>query len=192
MEISMQNGNKDTLLLKKFNSRDSDAFADIYIFFYDRLFNYASKLYITTEVVASDKIHDIFLKLWENTDTKFTSLDHIKAYLYNSIKNSFIKHMSHNEHVDKFAKKMYSSDDYFVTEIIETETSAILSEFIEKLPEEYSSILTLYIQGWDLKDISKHLNIPQSTVYRQKDKAISLLSKKVPKDLMMLFASILN
>lgn len=182
----------DTLLLKKFNNRESDAFAEIYIRFYDKLFYFTSKLYAGTEVIASDKIQDLFLKLWENKKTIFVSISHIKSYLYLSIQNSFREYLSHNAHVSKYAKKVVDDHDFYTTEIIETETMSTLYEFIDKLPESCGDILKLYIMGWDIKEIANRIGKPQSTIYRQKEKAISILSDKLPKELFVLIINILS
>lgn len=182
----------ESLLLKKFNSRDSTAFSEVYSCFYNRLFHYTSKLYTGTEVVPCDKIQDLFLKLWENKNTKFVSLSHIKSYLYLSIQNSFREYLSHNTHIRKYAEKVGIDSDFYVTEMIETETMSILNSCINQLPDDCGIVIKLYIEGWDVKDISEQLGIPQSTIYRKKEKAISILSDKMPKKIVLFMINILN
>lgn len=182
----------ESLLLNKFNNRDSVAFSEVYILFYNKLFYFASKLYLGTEVVPSDKIQDIFLKLWENKNSKFVSLSHIKSYLYLCIQNSFREYLSHHKHIDRYAEKICYDNDFYTTEMIETETMSILYAYIDKLPQDCGRILKLHIEGWNMKEIAEHLGKPQSTIYRQKEKAISMLSDKMPKKIFMLFINLLN
>lgn len=76
-------------LLERFNKRDIPAFGEVYSLYYDDLFYYALKLYENTNIEPQDAVHDTFLKLWQQSETKFKSQGDLKAYLFVVIRNDF-------------------------------------------------------------------------------------------------------
>lgn len=179
-------------LLLRFNNRENSAFCEIYDIIYDELFYFTSSVYKDTEVVASDVIHDIFIKLWEARSVKFNSLLSIKGYIYISVKNKFRDYISHRKCKDKFNSAMRLTDDYFVSQIAESETLTIITEAERCLPAECAKVFRMYLDGWDVKEIALKLNKSQSTVYAQKAEAITILKKKLSKDKFLIIIMLLN
>lgn len=174
-----------SLLLKRFNSRDSVAFGEVYILLYDELFYFTSRLYNETEITADDVIHDTFVHIWEHSTQKFEGLENLKAYIFTSIRNRFHNYTIHQKIVEKF---QYENHD-FISDVVESETLSIINQAIGLLPQECAKVFKLHIDGWQVKDIAKELGKSESTVYAQKQEAISTLKKKLPKNL-YLFLSI--
>lgn len=183
---------ESSALLLKFNDRDNLAFCEVYEIIYDELFYFTKSIYSNTEIVASDVIHDIFIKLWESKNAKFDSLLSIKGYAYIAVKNKFRDYISHQHIKDKFRNNMKLQDDYLVSQIAESETLSIITEAIGILPTECAKVFKLYIDGWEVKDIAKELNKSQSTVYAQKQEAISILKRKLYKDNMLIIMLLLK
>lgn len=181
-----------SLLLSHFNDRDNSAFCEVYEIIYGELFYFTSSVYRDTEIVASDVLHDIFIKLWESKSVKFNTLLSIKGYMYISVKNKFRDYISHRKTKDKFTSTLRVTDDYFVSQIAESETLSIVNEAVEALPAECAKVFRMFIDGWEVKDIAKSLNKSQSTVYAQKQEAINILRRKFPKDKMLLIMLLLN
>lgn len=188
----MEKRSKDDILLEKFNRRDSKAYSDVYLLFYDPLFLFTNRMYQGTEVDANDVIHDIFINIWERKDLKFNSFDHIKGYIYLSVRNKFKAYISHRKHVDKFATATAVDEEQSVSYMIESETISILNSAIGILPTECAKVLKLFIDGWEIKDIAEKLGKSQSTVYNQKNEAISILKKKFSSNKMFLIISLLS
>lgn len=195
----MLNGKFDTnsevnqkILVKGFNRRDKSAYAFIFTLYYDHLYHFSVKLYRNTEVDAADMIQDIFLGIWENKKDDFCSLAHIKNYLFLSIRNHFRKYIEHKKNVDKYTQSLIQDQDYFISEMVEVEVISKLSLMIDTLPEECGKVLKLYMEGSEMKDIALQLNKSQSTVYNQKTEAISILKRKISKDMFLLTISILS
>lgn len=182
MELFRANRVNPDKLIRKFNLRDNHAFTEVYSMFYDSMHLFADKLFYGTEIEVTDLMQDIFISLWENKYTKFNSLTHIKGYLYLSIKNQYRNYLKHKQHVDKFALDMLKDDEYLMTEIVEIEVSSRLNEMLEFLPSEAARVLHLYLEGLDVKEIAKRLGKSESTVYNQKQAAISSLKKKFGKN----------
>lgn len=178
MESERVNRISSDKLIKKFNLRDNYAFTEVYSMYYDTIHMFANKLFYNTEVDVTDLIQDIFIALWEHKSTKFETLAHIKSYLYLSVKNHFRNYIKHKRHVNKYNIDMLKDDDYYVAEMVEVEVSSRLSDMLGVLPSECSRVLKMYLEGLDIKDIAQRLGKSQSTIYNQKQAAITILKKK--------------
>lgn len=178
MVVKISDKELDALLLK-FNSRENNAFCTIYELIYDELFHFTRNIYRDTEIAASDVIHDVFIKLWESRNVKFDTISSIKGYIYVSIRNKFKDYISHNQCIGKFNNSLKLQDDYLISQIAESETLSIISEAVKLLPKECAEVFKLFIDGWEVKDIAQKLNKAQSTIYAQKQEAISILKQKL-------------
>lgn len=179
-------------LVPLFNTRDEDAYVFVYELYYPQLYLFANKLYAETEVDAADVIHDVFTYIWSNKSTKFNSLAHIKGYLFLSIRNSYRTYIDHRKYIDTYNSEILKDDDYVVSQMIEIDVVSKLSLMLDILPEECAKVMRLYLEGMEMKDISKTLGKSLSTVYNQKTEAISILKKKFPKELLSVLIAILN
>ena len=85
-----------SVLIDDFNRRDNHAFEYIFLHLYDALYRFSSKLYVGTEVVPDDVVQDVFMNVLKSR-ISFESLEHLKAYLYLSVKNSYRRYWSHQD-----------------------------------------------------------------------------------------------
>lgn len=175
---SLKKKYSEDILLDNFNRRDASAFNDVYEMYYNELIHFARKLFYCTEVSVDDVVQDLFLTIWESKSKKFDSLLGIKAYIYVCIKNKLKNFITHNKYVDTYNKRMVS-DNAFVTNVAESEMLSVISQAIDLLPEECSRVFQLHLDGWDVKDIAEKLNKSESTVYKQKHRAIDILKGKM-------------
>lgn len=173
---------KQALLLKRFNDRESSAFGEVYLLYANELLYFTRRIYSETDVVANDVIHDLFIKIWESDKLKFSSLSNIKGYLLVSTKNYFRDYIKHHKCIGKFNQALLNDEDAFVSQVVENETFSIISQALELLPMECARVFKLCIEGWEVKEIAEKLNKTPSTVYKQKQEAISILKEKLPKD----------
>lgn len=188
----LKNNYTDSDLINLFNQKDVDAYTYFYNMFYDKLYFFTARLYYNTEIIPADIIQDIFLNILNSKKLSFNSVSHLKDYLYLSARNSFRNYLTHKKYVDEYSVKVSNDEDYFVSHIVEVEVISQLSLMIESLPEECAKVLKLYVEGMDIKEIAQQLGKSQSTVYNQKNEAISMLKNKFPKELLFLIISILN
>lgn len=176
--IMNKNKNNELYVLERFNRREAEAFGKVYSLFYTELIHFTTKLYSDTEVTPSDVIHDIFVNLWQSEKQVFNDLINIKAYIYKSIKNSFSNYIRHKKYIDKYRSEIITDNDTFTVEIIESEVCSLVNQALDMLPSDCAEIVKLYIEGWDIKEISDNLNIPKRTVYNRKNEAITILKLK--------------
>lgn len=150
-------------------------------FFYNKLFYFASKLDLGTEVVPSDKIQDIFLKLWENKNSKFVSLSHIKSYLYLCIQNSFREYLSHHKHIDRYAEKICYDTNYSISATDLLPASEVIAKITEDLKnaETYLGKDPIIRKGPQLAGSADELNIETYRTQRLNYYAVKALLARV-------------
>lgn len=177
-------------LLNRFNKRESCAFGKVYSLYYREVNLYAASLYRHSDIQPEDVVHDIFVTLW-SSNTKFSSLDKIKAYVYVSIKNGFTNFIHHHIHVEKYQKYL-SEEHLFVTDIIECELYSFVHEACQLLPELYAKVLRMYIDGWKSGEIAEELGRTEQNIYNIKNSLINILKSKMSKDKMLFLTIFLH
>ncbi len=190
MAQSFKNIEDEVLFLERFNNRDCDAFTEVYNLFYDELNHYTSKLYKDTNIESCDALQSVFIDLWQAKRIKFDRIIRIKAYLYISIKNDFKSYITHTKVIDKYSDYILNSNQVDSNNIIESEVYSLVN-YLGLLPEDCARIIRLYIEGNNVKEIAVIENLPERTVYHKKQKAISILKNKLPKDKIMILLSII-
>lgn len=169
-------------LLNQFNKREINAFDSFYRMHYYELHSFACKLYSDTRIDAADVVQDIFVSIWQNEKIQFTHISKIKPYIYTAIRNGFINYLEHNKTVSKYKKHLIHNEDYFVIEVIESETFSIIGEAMNFLPDDCANIFKAFIDGWDASEIADNLKCSRRTIYNKRNEAISILKDKLSKD----------
>lgn len=147
-------------------------------FIYDKYFSMVYKislLYLKNIVEAEDTVQEIFIKLFKE-ESKFVDEDHIKAWLITVTKNlckDNIKSFWKSRRID--IEKLPE----LAAENVEEDLSFVL-EILLSLPSKYKIVLYLYYyEDYTVKDISKILDIKESTIQTQLSRGRKLLEKKV-------------
>lgn len=178
------NSSNDTLLCK-FNERDNSAFTQVYSGVFDEVNHFTKRLFYYSNLDSKDLIQDIFAAMWSNESLQFTSLAHIKNYLFLAIKNKHKNHLKHSKHVANYEKQ---SENYCFSTMVESSTLSILSEAMSYLPDDCATIFKLYIEGWEIKDIAQKMNKSESAIYSRRNHGIKILKKKLDREkLLILF-----
>lgn len=179
----MSNGNHENMdqnnLLLKLNNKDKLVFAEIYSLFFNELYYYSSKLFKGCNVEPEDLIQDLFINVWSNDKIHFDSMDHLKNYLYLAIRNKFKDHYTHQKYIDEYEFVIRNDEDYHITSIVESEVYSAVNEAVSILPSECAKVFRLYTEGWEISDIAEKLNKAPSTVYNQRNRALSILKKEL-------------
>lgn len=171
----------DSLLLG-FNERKDAAFSDVYMMYFDELHRFAQRLFYSTGTDVEDLVQDIFVTVWSNPKITFISIDHVKNYIYTSIKNKHKDFLKHKLHKDKYEDVVKSIDDYHFSQMIENEVITLLTLAENVLTQECAKVLRLYLEGYDANEIASQLGKSQHTVYHQRLEAISTLKKYFTKN----------
>lgn len=178
---------KEEELIRCFNKRERQAFEKIYALLYHDLYYFTTRLCRNSELVTQDVLQDLFMKLWGGKRIDFTSLEHLKAYLYTSIRNYFREYYSHKQVESKYQKMIKNDDDHVASCLVETEVISELSRLPDLFSAECAKVLKLYLEGWDIKDIAGKLGKSQSTIYTQRQEIIAILKKVLSRQLFSIF-----
>lgn len=174
---------EEKILLKEFNDRKDVAFTRVYELLYNDVFYFARKLFSCVFTEPEDAIHDVFLKLLENTN-QFESFNSLKSYVYTSLRNRLLNDVEHGKVIKKYQKnRLPVSDADFFSAMVEAETMSLLHKSLEELPEQCGRVMKLCIKGLSNKEVAYELAISVNTVYAHKQRAMQLLRKSLPNKL---------
>jgi len=167
MDIKKKN---DKNLIRKLSKGNEKAFRRIYLTYHKELYSVALK-YLYVEENASDAVHDIFLKLWENRKD-LEKYDTISKFLFTALKNHVLNMV--NERKRKLKKNIEIAEEKKREENI-AENVVSLSEYrqvvqkaVKELPESRRRIYELRTEnGLTNQEIANHLGLSIHTVKTQ-------------------------
>lgn len=169
-------------LLLKFNNRDSDAFGEIYSLLFKEMYYFHRKLFINIDSDPEDLIQDLFFKIWTDRRLQFETISKLKSFLFTSISNRCKTLYMKQKTSSNAILSMVMDDDYLVVRAVEAEIYSLVPSILEMLPEDCAESFRLFIEGYTVKEVAEELNKPLTTIYSQREKAISILRKKVNKN----------
>ena len=188
----MKSSETDITFLNRLNSRDHEAFKQLFREYFQDIAYYSSKILKDTDV-AEDVAQDVFIRLWEK-ENHFENYLALKSYLYLSARNSCLNYIKHHNIVLEHAQNLVQeeTDEQTWDTIVETEIISLLSDYIRHLPGECAKIMELVMQGYTSTEISTLTGASSSTVRSQKQRGISLLKKMVSPELYALLVLFLQ
>jgi RNA polymerase sigma factor (sigma-70 family) len=164
------------------------SFDRVFTRFYPILCIYASnKLPLENADDARDIVINVFVKLWE-LKISFESDNHLKAYLYKATLNScsdFLKLSRRRIFREKdFYNAFYDSEESFYYDVLKFDVWNEVASAITQLPPQAAKVIELsYINGLNLDQIAKQMNLSKQTIKNTKTRAIeklkSILGKKI-------------
>ncbi len=166
--------------IRKMKSRSllEDTFEKVYNENFDRLFLFASTITKSKEL-AKDVVADVFVDLWEN-NAQLSKIREIESYLFISVKNQAIRHISKKSHQlkdDNIESTLVSIDRVNPEEVL---LAKELFDFIEttvsNLPDQGQLVFRM-AKDKQLanKDIADELGISVSTVKSQLVRATAII-----------------
>jgi RNA polymerase sigma-70 factor (family 1) len=162
----------------KFHQRDTESYRLLFEMLYPGMCLF-SKKYVYDYDDAEDIVQEVFIELW-NQWAKFESIEHIKAFLYLSIKNRCLNFKKHIMIKEKYFNSVMTDDeDVFEGHVIEAEVAQNISNAIRNLPEQQRQIILLSMQGLTNNDIAEDMQISINTVKLQKKIAYKKLRGKL-------------
>lgn len=174
-------------LLLRVAEGDSLAFEQLFIDMYPALCYLSCKLGASPDA-ARDITADIFLQIWEGKN-RLVNVQNVRAYLYGAVRNRCLNYLKRAQleqvHQEKAAKERQEQLTIpTLKAIYDTEILRSLRAAIATLPPECRQVVELGLEGLGTNDIAEKLQISASAVSNQKSRAIKLLRKKVPMDLL--------
>lgn len=174
------------MLVRRAQSGDSNAFAELYVATYQQQYRYAYK-YLKDEHLAQDVIQETYIKALRNI-TKLQNPQLFVAWLnrinfrtcFDLVKNP--EKNKDNVLIGNHAEEVRSDSYYPENEVVEIDSRRYILRQVLNLPlTESQVILMKYYQNMSNDDIAEVLNISRSTVKRNlksgKERLARLLSE---------------
>ena len=168
----------DKVILKRIAQNDEDAYASLFQQFYVQLCRFSLK-YVREEAISEEIVQEVFVTLWEKR-RDLTIHSSLKAYLFQSVKNSSINYLN-----SRFAKQDFQRDYFDEKEIPVNDTQEALTyeelqqvvqQAIDHLPAKCRAIYSLSRNtGMSYKEIAEELGISIKTVENQMGIALKKL-----------------
>lgn len=161
---------------------------------YTSLCLFANK-YLENIEISKDIVQDVFIKVWENK-IEFQSENTIKSYLYTAVKNKSLdylksKRVKTTDHLSTLEIEKIETEAYFLREVVVVETSKIIEEAINTLPDRCAQVIRLSIKEFTNSQIAEELSVSINTVKAQKKIAYKKL-RPLLKDYFVLIAFIFD
>ena len=183
MTVSKQNIKN---LLSSVSSDDRGAFERFYNLYYDQVFRFA--YYCLGEKEAcKEAVSDVFFSIWKSK-ARLKEIDNIDTYLYITVRNEALRHISRSNSVNKIQMdQLYSfepEEEATPEGMLESrEMRELLNLAIDELPEKCRLIfLMIREEGLNTKEVAKILSFQESTVRVQMKIAIEKLIKRLKSD----------
>ena len=123
------------LFLKYLAQKDNKAFQHLYGMYFSALKALAVN-YVKDEDEAEDLVQEVFITLLESNH-RFQSVDEVKYFLYNILKNKCISHYRKQKVRDRYRQEMQDAEEPredFWAKVLEEDVYAHLMAAIEVLP----------------------------------------------------------
>lgn len=154
---------------------DHQAFEELYELFYPELAAHVLSK-VNDDAVAEDILHDLFYSLWKNHQ-RIDQIKSLPAYLFTSCRYLVMAHFQRAYFFDK-KQPVENVQSQVTAESIEDQLFNrhlldIISKEVENLPEKCRLIFKMSRDEYKSnKEIAQELNISESTVENQINKAI--------------------
>ncbi|MFD2035482.1 RNA polymerase sigma-70 factor [Belliella marina] len=166
-------------LMRRLQCGEESAFESIYNQYWDRLYMYAYRRVIPTDI-AFELTQEIFISLWERREDLqlHTSLS---GYLFHAMRNQIFKYIRHSQVRSQYAesfKQYYSTSKDHGTEdtLMLNDLEEAIERSVQGLPARCQEIFRMSRQQHlTITEIAEHLEISKRTVENQLHKALKHL-----------------
>lgn len=177
----MDNSQHIELLSKKISQNsDQQAFKELYLLYFDRLYKFAFSILHSSEF-AEEAVNDVFLNIWQKRN-RLKTIDNLSNYLYIATKNTSFNYLSKfrkernttlDEVLVRFEVDELTPETAFFTSEVRTE----IEQAINQLPPKTKLVFQMAkVEGLKYKEIAEVLNISVNTIDNHIATAIKKLS----------------
>ena len=163
-------------------NNDTEAWKDLIRIHYPVYCRFAEKM-LKDLAAAEDLTTEIFIKLWQKR-AEFNSLQHVKAFLYTSIRNGCLNLIRSREREEirnrVFEDNLRQTEHASDHELIHIELLLAIRKELDAFSPRMREIFILaYFKRMSNEDIALKLNLSNQTVRNQKAMALSRFRKKL-------------
>ena len=166
--------------------RNSEGGGNVPEFFrnYYPMFVSFARNFAQSREVCEDLVQEAFVALLEQGCT-FDNEYLAKGFLYKTLRNKCLNHLRHEQIRNRYAEMQAAhykrernekkSEEFFIDAIMREESSLIISQAIEGLPEMGRQVLNMSVEGLSNQEIADVLGISINTVRTHKSRAYKVL-----------------
>ena len=185
----------DTVLVELLGKRDETAFEQVFKSHFKVLHAYACTI-VKEETMAEEMVQNVFLKLWERTET-LTISGSVAAYLYRAVYHESLNYLKHQKVRSAYqlhvSYRMKDQSDNASKRLSLQELEARLQTAMNELPEQCRTIFQMSrFEELRYREIADRLGISIKTVENQMGKALKLLRVKLVDFLPLTLLILLN
>lgn len=170
----------DDLMFVRVKKRDKEAFRYLYEHYFAKMVLFAES-YLYDEEEARDLVQDLFFYLWDHA-TELHVSSSINAYLFTSVRNRCLNVLRDRKIRDEHNDKLFEAQLFSGTEdvAIDEDIQQRLREALDSLPDKCREIILLkVVEGKKNKEIAEQLNIAETTVKTQVQRAYRMLRERL-------------
>ncbi len=169
-------------VLEAIASKDEMAFKKIFFYFYDNLIHFS--LSITKDIHASeDIVSELMSKIWTDP-RKFKQVSNLKTYLFQSIKNSSLNHLSQQKIRTLYKTSEPQTQSPYTPEqlMLSKEFSKQLEEIIDKMPPKMKmAFILVKDNSLSYKEAAEIMKLSVNTIDRHIQLALTHIRELVKK-----------
>ena len=155
---------------------------------------FASRYIHDTDVI-DDILQEAYIKLWTNR-AKIGVVTSPRNYFFSIIKHTILDHknvfLRKGVECDLEKCEQIADEDSFLQDLLEVETANIIAQAIMKLSPQSQQVILMSLDGENMKDIAKELDVTVNTVKTVKYRALERLSELLSKDDLLLILSVIG
>lgn len=171
---------EENLILDRIKKHDKETFRFLYEYYFTKIVLFAES-YLYDEEEARDLVQDLFFHLWDHSEALHVTTS-IKSYLFTSVRNRCLNILRDRKIRDEHNNKLFEAQLFSGTEdvVIDEEIQQRLQEALDSLPDKCREIILLkVVEGKKNKEIANQLNIAETTVKTQVQRAYRMLREKL-------------
>ena len=161
--------------------KQPEIFESVFHKYYASLCYFANK-FVRDDEAARDIVQEVFLRFWESKG-KFENQSSLKSFLYNCVQNAALNYLEKLQVRAKANRRLGlkspDEEDVFCFQV-ETDVFEEIFAAIDELPTECQRIFKMsYIEMLDIKTICEQLDVAESTVKTQRQRAKKYLRERL-------------
>ena len=170
---------KEEQFLQRINTKQTEAFRELFSEFYNSLVLFAMG-FVEQQDVAEDIVQEVFIAVWER-DARYPTYNAFRSFLYNSVKNASLNHLKHKNVEEKYlaSLNLENEGDDIDLKMMEEDLYRLLFKTIDELPDKCRNIFLLHLEGKGNEEIALLLNLSILTVKTQKKRAMSYIRERL-------------
>lgn len=170
----------ETVVWKNLLNGDKKALGHIYTKYFDKLYNYGSRI-SKESIVVEDAIQDLFIEIWNRRAGLNQDVQNIRQYLYICLRRNIVQKLAkRNASVDIHELSGFdlelSDKSHYLNNRINSELSEKLVEMIGMLtPKQKEAIFLIYFDELSYPEVASIMSLKIKTVYNLVHQAIAKL-----------------